>query len=108
MLVEVRVMRQDGRRIAREQLRLAPPHRGNLQVLRRRGAGNDWFAIALLTGDDGNQRLAPLDHARLMRWSGVDLVLTGVEHVGRLRDQRQQLQAWWVRLLEDAATAPEP
>jgi hypothetical protein len=71
MLVEVRVMRQDGRRIAREQLRLAPPHRGNLQVLRRRSVGNDWFAIALLTGDDGNQRLAPLDCAFQRSWTPV-------------------------------------
>lgn len=96
-------MRHDGRRIAREQLHKMPSHRGSLQVLRRHGAGGDWFAIALLIGDDGNQQLPPLDHVRLVRWMGADLVLTGVEHIGRVRDQRRQVQAWWVRLLGDAA-----
>jgi hypothetical protein len=49
-------------------------------LLRRQGAGNNWLGIAPLTGDDGNQRLAPLDHPRRMRWTAAELALTGVEH----------------------------
>jgi len=43
--------------------------------------------------------LPALDQVRISRWSGANLVLVGVEHVGRQKQSRPQLQAWWVQLV---------
>ena len=99
MLADVRPMRIDGRRIAREHLRSMQPIRGELSVTRRRDPWRDaWVPIALLTPQTPRD-VPALDQVRIARWTGTDLLLVGVEHVGRLRQMRPQMQAWWVQLV---------
>ena len=101
MLADVRPMRIDGRRIAREHLRSMQPIRGELSVTRRRDPWRDaWVPIALLSPQTPRD-VPALDQVRIARWTGTDLLLVGVEHVGRLRQLRPQLQAWWVQLVHD-------
>ena len=105
MLADVRLLHHDGERLPRERVAAMQAHRGDLQVLRRRDpARNAWVPLALLVGDNGiESKLPPLDQVRIARWRGADLVLLGVEHVGRPKQQRPKLQAWWVRLVIDGA-----
>ena len=101
MLADVRPMRIDGRRIAREHLRSMQPIRGELSVTRRRDPWRDaWVPIALLSPQTPRD-VPALDQVRIARWTGTDLLLVGVEHVGRLRQMRPQLQAWWVQLVSE-------
>jgi hypothetical protein len=105
MLADVRVMRHDGRRIPRERIASLPVRRGELLIDRRRDPWRDeWVPVATLYLPDLKASALPaLDQVRIMRWRGADLVLVGVEHVGRPKQARPQLQAWWVHLVSDPA-----
>lgn len=104
MLADVRVMCIDGRRIPRERLKIMAPIRGDLSVTRRRDPlRNEWVPIAVLRGDHGDNHPPALDQVRISRWSGANLMLVGVEHVGRQKQSRPQPQAWWVQLISDPA-----
>jgi hypothetical protein len=91
----------DGRRIPRERLKIMQPIRGDLSVTRRRDPWRgEWVPIAALRDGDSDTTSPPaLDHVRISRWSGANLMLVGVEHVGRQKQSRPQLQAWWVQLV---------
>ena len=110
MLADVRVMCIDGRRVPRERLKIMQAIRGELSVTRRRDPWrNEWVPIAVLrnaTGDDN--RPPALDQVRIARWSGANLMLVGVEHVGRQKQSRPQLQAWWVQLVIDPGLRHTP
>ena len=103
MWAEVRVMCSNGRRLPREHIRALAPVRGDLSVVRRRDPWrNAWVPIAVLRG--GDRELPALDEVRISKWSGNNLVLVGIEHVGRAKQSQPQLQAWWVQLVSD----PDP
>jgi hypothetical protein len=91
----------DGRRVPRERLRSLQPIRGELSVARRRDpSANEWVPIAVLRQGNGDTDRPPaLDQVRIARWSGANLMLVGVEHVGRPKQCRPQVQAWWVQLV---------
>jgi hypothetical protein len=101
MLADVRVMCIDGRRIPRERLKVMQPIRGDLSVMRRRDPWrNEWVPTAVLRNGDSDTASQPaLDQVRTSRWSGANLMLVGVEHVGRQKQSRPQLQAWWLQLV---------
>ncbi len=103
MLADVRVMCFGGRRVPRERLRAMAPIRGELSVARRRDPWrNEWVPIAVLRHDNGDTDRPPaLDQVRIARWSGANLMLVGVEHVGRQKQSRPQVQAWWVQIVGD-------
>jgi hypothetical protein len=97
MLADVRVLCIDRRRVPRERLQ---PVWGERSVVRRRDPGrNQWVPIAVLSSSDSVTELPALDQVRIARWFGVNLMLVGVEHVGRLKQGRPQVQAWWVQLV---------
>ena len=99
MLADVRPMCIDGRRVPRERLKILQPIKGELSVTRRRDPWrNEWVPIAVLRSDSAKD-LPALDQVRISRWSGANLVLVGVEHVGRQKQSRAQPQAWWVQLV---------
>jgi hypothetical protein len=99
MLADVRPMCVDGRRVPRERLKILQPVRGELSVTRRRDPWrSEWVPIAVLRSDSAKD-LPALDQVRISRWSGANLVLVGVEHVGRQKQSRPQVQAWWVQLV---------
>ena len=99
MLADVRVMCIDGRRMPRERLKIMQPIRGDLSVTRRRDPWrNEWVPIAVLHGE---REIPALDQVRIARWSGANLMLVGVEHVGRPKQSRPQMQAWWVQLVSE-------
>jgi hypothetical protein len=99
MLADVRVMCIDGRRLPRERLKSMQPVRGELSVTRRRDRARDeWVPMAVLRSNS-TKELPALDQVRLARWSGANLMLVGVEHVGRQKQSRPQMQAWWVQLV---------
>jgi hypothetical protein len=109
MLADVRVLCIDGRRVPRERLKIMQPVRGDLSVVRRRDPGrNEWVPIAVLTSNDSATELPALDQVRISRWSGANLMLVGVEHVGRQKQSRPQLQAWWVQLISDPGGSRTP
>ena len=110
MLADVRPMCLDGRRLSRERLRSLPPIRGDLSVARRRDPwANEWVPIAVLRQDNGDTDRPPaLDQVRIAKWSGANLRLVGVEHVGRQKQSRPQVQAWWVQLVSDPAPPSTP
>lgn len=101
MLADVRPMCVGGRRLPRERLKIMQPIRGDLSVARRRDPwANAWVPIAVLRHDNGDTDRPPaLDQVRIARWSGANLMLVGVEHVGRQKQSRPQVQAWWVQLV---------
>lgn len=108
MLADVRPMRIDGRRIPQEHLRSMQPIRGELSVTRRRDPWrNAWVPIAVLSPETPRE-VPALDQVRIARWTGTDMLLVGIEHVGRLRQMRPQLQAWWVQLVIDQALRSTP
>jgi hypothetical protein len=108
MLADVHVMCIGGRRIPRERLKIMQPIRGELSVTRRRDPWrNEWVPIAVLR-HDGARDLPALDQVRISRWSGANLLLVGVEHGGRPKQSRPQLQAWWVQLVTDPGQARGP
>ena len=93
----------NGKRLPREQLKALAPVRGDLSVVRRRDPWrNAWVPIAVLR--TAGQQLPALDEVRISKWSGNNLVLVGIEHVGRPKQSQPQLQAWWVQLVSD----PDP
>jgi hypothetical protein len=99
MLADVRPMCIDGRRLPRDRLKIMQPIRGDLSVTRRRDPWRDeWVPIAVLCSESARDMPA-LDQVRIARWSGANLMLVGVEHVGRQKQSRPQLQAWWVQLV---------
>ena len=99
MLADVRVMCIDGRRLPRERLKSMQPVRGELSVTRRRDRARDeWVPMAVLRSNS-TKELPALDQVRLARWSGANLMLVGVEHVGRQKQSRPQMPAWWVQLV---------
>ena len=101
MLADVRPMCIDGRRVPRERLKIMEPIRGDLSVTRRRDPWrNEWVPIAVLRNDSAKE-LPALDQVRISRWSGANLLLVGVEHVGRPKQSRPQMQAWWVQLVSE-------
>ena len=74
MLADVRPMRIDGRRIAREHLRSMQPIRGELSVTRRRDPWRDaWVPIALLSPQTPRE-IPALDQVRIARWTGQWLI----------------------------------
>jgi hypothetical protein len=101
VLADVRVMRHDGRRLPLDRVRSIPARRGELRIARRRDPWrNEWVPVAtLLQPDLSASALPALDQVRVMRWSGAELLLVGVEHVGRPKQARPSLQAWWVHLV---------
>ena len=77
--------------------------RGELVIDRRRGTrGDAWVPVAklVLPGMD-TWSLPALEEVRVLRWRGIDIVLTGIEHIGRPKQSRAQVQSWWVRLVID-------
>ena len=110
MLADVRVMCFDGKRLPRERVKVVAPKGGEISVSRRRDPWrNEWIPIAVLRREDGvTDRPSALDQVRISRWSGTNLMLVGVEHVGRPKQSRPQLQAWWVQLLCDPFQRPPP
>lgn len=108
MLADVRRMRIDGRPIPREHLRSVQPIRGELSVTRRRDPWRDaWVPIAVLSPQVPGE-VPALDQVRIARWTGSDMLLVGIEHVGRLRQLRPVLQAWWVQLVINQAQPSTP
>ena len=106
MLADVRVMRHDGRPIPRDQISRGEPRRGYLNIVKRRAAGGRlWIPIAVLIDPGAGEVLPPLEDVRVMRWRGADLVMVGVERVGRLKSSRPQAQSWWVRLVSPCPNA---
>ena len=103
MLAEVRRLRKAGNRLSRDQVHAYPPYRGDLVVFKRSDPWrNALVPVAGLVAKDGDTYLLPpLDHVRIARWRGNDLVLVGLEDEGFRRENREQLQAWWVRLLTE-------
>jgi hypothetical protein len=99
-----------GRRLPRERLKIMLPIRGDLSVARRRDRwANKWVPIAVLRHDNGDTDRPPaLDQVRIARWSGANLMLVGVEHVGRSKQSRPQVQAWWVQLVNDPGPPRTP
>jgi hypothetical protein len=110
MLADVRVMCIDGRRIPRERLKIMQPIRGDISVTRRRDPWrNEWVPIAVLRKGENDTASPPaLDQVRISRWSGANLMLVGVEHVGRQKQSRPQLQAWWVQLITEPGRPRTP
>lgn len=110
MLADVRPMCIDGRRVPRERLKIMQPIRGELSVARRRDPwANEWVPIAVLRHGNGDTDRPPaLDQVRIARWSGANLMLVGVEHVGRPKQSRPQVQAWWVQLVVDLGPPGAP
>jgi len=110
MLADVRVMCIDGRRIPRERLKIMQPVRGDLAVTRRRDHWrNEWVPIAVLRNGESDANCPPaLDQVRISRWSGANLMLVGVEHIGRQKQSRPQVQAWWVQLVTDTGWPNAP
>lgn len=109
MLADVRVMRHDGKRLARERITAASPVRGNLSVSRRRDPYRSvWVPVAILLDDRINHKLPALDQVSIAKWRGPDLVLVGVEHIGRLKSIRSHVQSWWVQLVPGALTTTPP
>ncbi len=107
MLADVRVTCIDGMRLPRERVKAMPPIRGELSVVRRREPGrNVWASIAVLRND--TDRPPALDQVRIAKWAGANLVLVGVEHIGRPKQSRPQLQAWWVQLVTDPGPLRTP
>jgi hypothetical protein len=104
MLADVRVMRHDGRHLTRDRIAAATPVRGNLSVSRRRDPYRSvWVPVAVLLDDRLDHRLPALDQVSIARWRGADLVLVGVEHIGRLRAVRSHLP----RARPDRETPPQ-
>jgi hypothetical protein len=104
MHADVRLMRHDGVPIPQSELRAAKARRGDLLVTRRRDPWRSaWIPIAVLMDERSESVLPALDQVRVMRWRGADLVLVGVEHIGRAKASRPQLQAWWVTLIAHPA-----
>lgn len=103
MLAEVRRLRKNGTRLPREKVGASQTYRGELVVFKRRDPWRNMLVpVAGLVGKDGDTYLLPpLDHVRITRWRGSDLVLVGLEDEGFRKDNREQLQAWWVRLVSD-------
>ena len=100
-------MRHDGQRLARERIATATPVRGNLSVSRRRDPYRSvWVPVAVLLDDRLDHKLPALDQVSIAKWRGLDLVLVGVEHIGRLRAIRSHVQSWWVRLVPADSTGP--
>jgi hypothetical protein len=92
MLADVRPVCVDGRRLPRERLKSMQPVRGELSVTRRRDPWrNEWVPIAVLRPEAAKD-LPALDQGRISRWSGANLMLVGVEHVGRQKQSRPQSQ----------------
>lgn len=107
MLADVRVMRHDGRRLPRDRIATATPVRGNLSVSRRRDPYRSvWVPVAVLLDDRLDHKLPALDQVSIAKWRGPDLVLVGVEHVGRLKSIRSHVQAWWVHLVPTQLPKP--
>jgi hypothetical protein len=104
MLADVRPLRQLGKRIDRERLRLVAPQRGHLAV---KLMPDHWrmrpFSMATLSRPHGDftYLLPPLCHVEVRRWRGADLVLIGMEQVQQRRITTEYPQAWWVQLLGD-------
>ena len=101
MLVDVRPMRARGHRLSRDQIKARDPTRGELVVDRRHDHWlGGWVPMASIVGDDKvTPLLPPLDQVRILRWSGVDLVLVGLEEIQQRKQSQVMLQSWWCRVV---------
>ena len=106
MHVDVIRLRFKGERLPKQELKVARPVRGALNVNTRLGRGKEQVVIATLTGDVlGQFALPALDHVRLTRMRGDNFILFGFEEVELpVRNVQTFPQAWWCRPV--VASAP--
>ncbi|MCE9657782.1 MAG: hypothetical protein K8R60_04435 [Burkholderiales bacterium] len=109
MDVAVVRLRRQGVKLSAEEVRAAVPVRGCLGVVSRLGRGpSDLVIVATLTTEQQTYPtlLPSLDHARLTRLRGHDLVIAGIEEVELSRRRIQTFaQSWWCRLLGSPSTS---
>lgn len=105
MLVDVVVMRIQGKPRPRAEVRAASPVRGVLQLdFARpgwhRGQRNAPLLAGLVLPGASEWALPPLDNARIQKIRGPNLYVVGVEEIARdRRTLATYPQAWWCRLV---------
>jgi hypothetical protein len=109
MLVDVVLMREEGKKLSPTDVRTRAPIRGHLCITTFRGSSN-YGAEAERTDATvtdvpidpqrplTNLILCALEHVRITRLQGDSFVLAGRERIGVPGSGGQELpQAWWVR-----------
>ncbi|WP_201492486.1 hypothetical protein [Rubrivivax sp. A210] len=86
----------------------AAPLRGNLQLNNRRpgyyvGQRNAPLLAGLVSPGETRWMLPPLDQARVVVIRGPEMVISGIEAIEQARQLLEFHQAWWCRLLPEAA-----
>jgi len=101
MLVQVVMLRHEGRKLTAEEVRSAPVHTGRIRVAREPGGKlGSWARAASL--DVGQEQLVSLHHVQLTRWDARGIVLVGVEQHWSRRRSETNPQSWWCRLVSEA------
>ena len=96
MLVEMVVLRKDGVKLTREQIRAAPVRRAELEMFRINGTVRATFGSPCWL----------LEPAAIMTMRGTDFIVVGIERAGKMWDERKVPQAWWCRLVVDEKATP--
>lgn len=118
MLVDVVLMRFEGRKYPKESLPGLTKIRGHLHVWSYLEQSKAWEADApaggrlqaasLTEGPEFSSRtLLALDAVRLTRLDASGMVLTGAELLGTPAQGKRCPQAWWIRLV-GASEGPAP
>lgn len=91
------LLRDEGRRLSREEALVRPVLRGTIRVTREPGGRlGQWARVAYLEAP-GSEGLI-LHNVQLVSWNDRGLVITGVERSWRRRDRQEFRQSWWCRI----------
>jgi len=101
MLVQVVMLRHEGRKLTAAEVQAARVHTGRIMVTREPGGKvGSWVRAAFL--DVGQDQHFNLHQVQITKWDARGIVLMGFErHWNRKRSEVYQ-QSWWCRLLSDS------
>ena len=94
MLVQVVLLRHQGRKLSASEVEEAVVHRGLIQVGREPGGRlGSWARVAYL--DEGLPEQMSLHRLQITRWNARGIVLMGIERRWRRKVAEEFPQSWW-------------
>jgi hypothetical protein len=103
MLVQVVILRHEGRKLTATEVRTAQVHTGRIMVTREPGGKlGSWARAAYFEVD--KDRCITLHNVQITRWDARGIVLMGFERHWNRKHSRAFPQSWWCRPVSIAAT----
>jgi hypothetical protein len=106
MLVQVVLLRHEGRRLTAEEVRQAPVLTGHIQVAREPGGRLGAWSRAAFLEVRGRDKHLSLHCVQLTRWTARGIVLMGTERHHSRRDAVEYPQSWWCRIAAGPLSGP--